>query len=94
MKERRIAFIGPKEYAQAMRFMGFICFGVLDEKEAEEEIIRLIDEDYALIFVAQDVSSDKIRSERVVVVPGIAKKEDKDFLSEEITKAVGGEIEL
>lgn len=94
MKEERIAFVGPNEYVNAMRFVGFDCFGVLDKDNAMEEIKRLEEEQYAIIFVAQDVCPDKIGLERVVVLPGILKEKDEEFLKEEITKAIGGEIEL
>ncbi len=94
MKEEKIAFVGPTEYVDALRFMGFQCFGVLDKKEATEEIKRLEEEQYALIFVSQDICPEKIGLDRVVVLPGILKEKDEKFLKEEITKAIGGEIDL
>ncbi len=94
MKEERIAFVGPKEYVETLRFMGFDCFGVLNKEGAEEEIKRLEEEQYALIFVAQDICPDKIGLERVVVLPGILKTKDEKFLKQEIIKAIGGEINL
>lgn len=94
MKESRIAFVGPTEYVDSLRFMGFDCFGVLSKEEAEEEIKRLEEEQYALVFVSQDICPDKTKMERVVVLPGILKTKDEKFLKEEITKAIGGEIEL
>ena len=94
MKEGKIAFIGPREYASVMRFAGFHCFGVSDIQEAQEKIKKLEEEDYALIFISQDVSPENIGMDRVVILPGIAKGGDKNYLKKEIIKAVGGEIDL
>jgi vacuolar-type H+-ATPase subunit F/Vma7 len=94
MKEKRVAFVGVHEYANTMRFLGFECFGVNDTKEAEEKIKELEEENYSLIFVSQDVCPDDIGLDRVVVLPGIAKLSDDQYLKKEITKAIGGEIDL
>jgi len=94
MKERRIAFIGPKEYVNVMRFAGFECFGVLDIREAEEKIKELEKENYSLIFISQDVCPEDIGLDRVVTLPGISKEPDGEYLKKEITKAIGGEMEL
>ncbi len=94
MKENRVAFVGPEEYADMMRFMGFDCFGVLGKEQAAETINKLEEDNYALIFVSQDISPDNTGLERVVVLPGILNKKDDKFLQEEIAKAVGGDIEI
>ncbi len=94
MNESRVAFVGPKEYVDMMRFMGFDCFGVLGKKQAAETISKLEEDNYALIFVSQDVSPDNTGLERVVVLPGVLSKKDDKFLQEEIAKAVGGDIEI
>jgi vacuolar-type H+-ATPase subunit F/Vma7 len=94
MKEGKIAFIGPREYASVMRFTGFYCFGVSNTQEAQEKIKKLEEEDYTLIFISQDVAPENIGMDRVVILPGIAKEGDKNYLKKEIIKAVGGEIDL
>jgi vacuolar-type H+-ATPase subunit F/Vma7 len=94
MKEKRVAFIGFYEYVNAMRFFGFECFGVKDIKEAEEKIKELEKENYSLIFVSQDVCPEDVGLDRVVVLPGIAKLSDDQYLKKEIIKAIGGEIDL
>ncbi len=94
MSEKRIAFIGPREYADAMRFAGFQCFSVSGKEEAQGKIEQLEKEEYALIFVAQDVCPDEIGLGRVVSLPGIAQAKDENYLKEEIVKALGGEYEL
>ncbi len=94
MKQERIAFIAHKEYVNTMRFAGFECFPVTDKERAVEKLRELEEEDYALIFISQDVAPDKIGLERVVVLPGIIKKKDEKFLQEEISKAIGGEMQL
>jgi vacuolar-type H+-ATPase subunit F/Vma7 len=94
MKERKIAFIGFPEYASAMRFFGFECFGVNDIKEAEEKIKLLREENYSLIFISQDITPDDVGLDRVVVLPGIAKASDEQYLKKEIAKAIGGDVDL
>lgn len=94
MSEKRIAFVGPSEYAKVMRFAGFVCFGVGNAAEAERKIEELEREGYALIFVAQDVCPADIGLDRVVALPGIAKAKDENYLKKEIAKAIGGEMEL
>ena len=94
MSEKRIAFVGPEEYVDAMRFAGFSCFGVTDKEEAEEKIKQLEEEDYGLIFVSQDVCPEDVGLGRVVALPGIAQEEDENYLKNEIVKALGGEYEL
>ncbi len=94
MKEKRIAFVGPKEYAGVMRFAGFECFGALSESNAKEIIEKLEEENYALIFVSQDVCPKGLTMDRIVVLPGIVKEEDPDYLKKEITKALGGDYEI
>ncbi len=95
MKEKRIAFVGPKEYAKVMRFAGFECFGVLSEDEAKETIKNLEEENYALIFVSQDVCPKEVAMDRIVVLPGVSKKEeDSDYLKKEINKALGGDYDI
>ncbi len=94
MKEKRIAFIGSKEYVNIMRFVGFECFGVSDEEEGERKIKELKKDDYALIFISQDVCPKDIGLDRVVAIPGITKASDSHYLKNEITKALGGEYEL
>ncbi len=94
MKEERIAFVGPKEYVEAMNFAGFQCFGVLDKEEAQAKIKQLEEENYALIFVSQDVCPEDIGLGRVVALPGVAQAEDENYLKKEIIKAIGGEIDL
>ena len=93
MKDR-IAFIGPKEYVEVMRFVGFYTFDVLDKKEAEKKIEELEKEEYAVIFVSQDVCPENIGVGRVVSLPGISKEDDPDYLKNEITKALGGEYQI
>lgn len=94
MNEKRIAFIGFPEYSNAMNFFGFDCFGVNDINEAEEKIRLLKEEDYSLIFISQDVAPDDVGLDRVVVLPGIAKASDEQYLKKEIAKAIGGEVDL
>ncbi len=91
---QKIAFVGPKEYANAMRFAGFECFKVFNKKESLEKIEELKKEDYALIFVSQDVCPDDIGFDRVVSLPGTVQASDDNYLKEEIKKAVGGEMDL
>ncbi|GEM_PF-1396807 len=92
--ENKIAFIGPKEYFKAMIFAGFECFYAIDKKESTELIEDLKEKEYAFIFVSQDVAPDDVGLGNVVVLPGIAKKSDSEFLKKEIIKAIGGEIKL
>ncbi len=94
MKEKRIAFVGPFEYVNAMRFFGFECFGVNDIKEAEEKIEKLKEEKYSLIFVSQDVCPENIGLDSIVALPGIAKASDEQYLKKEIAKAIGGDMDL
>jgi len=93
-KSQKIAFVGPGEYCQAMRFAGFECFAVLSQKETQDLIKKLEQEDYALIFVSQDVAPGAIGLDRVVSLPGIVKTSDPHYLKQEIIKAIGGEINL
>ncbi len=90
----KIAFIGPQEYCNAMRFAGFECFKVMDENEAVELIEKIENEDYALIFVSQDVAPRDVGLDKVVVLPGMAQASDQDYLKNEIKKAIGGEMNL
>ena len=92
--EQRIAFIGPKEYCNAMRFVGFECFGAFDEGQALGLIKKLKNENYVLIFVSQDIAPKDVGFDRVVVLPGMVKSSDPEYLKQEITKAIGGEINL
>ncbi len=94
MSEKRIAFVGPEEYADAMRFAGFRCFGITNKEEVEEKIKQLEKEDYSLIFVSQDVCPEDVGLGRVVAVPGITQEENENYLKNEIVKALGGEYEL
>ncbi len=94
MNERRIAFIGFPEYVGAMRFFGFDCFGVNSTEEAGEKIKVLKEENYSLIFISQDIAPDDVGLDSVVILPGIAKASDEQYLKKEIAKAIGGEIDL
>ncbi len=94
MSCKKIAFVGPKEYAGVMRFAGFECYSVFNKTEAGKKIKELEEADYALIFVSQDICPDKTGMDRVVVLPGMLEGKDDNFLQEEISKAIGGDIEL
>jgi vacuolar-type H+-ATPase subunit F/Vma7 len=89
---KKLAFIGPGEYVDLFRLIGFECFESLNQEETLSLIERL--EDYPLIIVSQDVCPEKIISEKVVVLPGLVKKQDENYLKNEIKKAVGGDIML
>jgi vacuolar-type H+-ATPase subunit F/Vma7 len=91
---QRMAFIGPKEYVNSMRFIGCQCFSSFNEEESLDLIEKLKQEDYALIFISQDVCPEEIGLDRVVVLPGMVKASDPQYLKQEIKKAIGGEIEL
>ncbi len=94
IQDKRIAFVGPKEYANVMRFAGFESFKALTKKEASDLIEELKEKDYALIFVSQDVAPEKLGLDRVVSLPGAVETSDKDYLKQEIIKAIGGEINI
>ncbi len=91
---QKIAFIAPKEYVNIMRFIGFHCFQSLNSEQSSQLIKQLQDEDYALIFISQDVCPDDIGLDRVVVLPGIIQAHDSQYLKNEIKKAIGGEMDL
>ena len=90
----KIAFIAPREYSKSMRFAGFECFSAGDKEEAVELIEKLAEKEYAFIFVSQDIAPDDVGLGNVVVLPGMVKKSDSEYLKKEIIKAIGGEINL
>jgi len=86
---KKIFFIGPKEYCNAMRLIGFQCLPAGNKEEASliaEEI-----QDDALILVSQDLSLEK---KEVVNLPGLVQKTDPEHLKQETRKAIGGDIML
>ncbi len=93
-EKQKIAFIGPIEYSNAMRFAGFECFGVSTEDETLDLIEKLDNQGYALIFVSQDIAPTEVNIDKVVTLPGVVKKDDPEELKKEIIKAIGGEIDL
>ncbi len=94
MTEKKMAFIGPIEYSNAMRFAGLECYGVSSNEEVFDLIKKLDGQEYALIFVSQDIAPKDLNFDNVVIIPGIVKKDDPEELKREITKAIGGEIDL
>lgn len=90
--KKRIAFIGPREYNLSLSFLGIECFGTKDKEELLTLIKKLKEDNFNLIFTTQDLLEDDIPG--VVVLPGLVKKIDQNYLKKEITKAIGSEIFL
>lgn len=87
---KKVAFIGPKNYYRAFKFLGFDCFESETEEETKELINKLKKEDYGLIFTTEDLISSGGLG--VVVLPGIkSETEDKD-LKNQIERALGGAV--
>lgn len=92
--DSKIAFVGAREYAAAMRFAGFECFGVSSPEEAKTTIQKLSQQNYVLIFVSRDIAPSSILVHNVVVLPGMTGKIGDGGLTDEITRAIGSEINL
>lgn len=89
-KNSKIAYIGPKEYSMIFSFLGFYCFSVEKKEEFEDTLKNVKEEGFDLIFASQDIVSKETLD--IVVLPGIVKKEDKDYLKEEIKRAIGTKL--
>jgi vacuolar-type H+-ATPase subunit F/Vma7 len=87
----KIAFIGPKSYYRAFKFLGFNCF----ESETEEEtkkLIKELKEEYDLIFTTEDLISSGGLG--VVVLPGIKKKSKREGLQKQVERALGDAVNI
>ncbi|MDD2913205.1 MAG: hypothetical protein PHH17_01010 [Candidatus Pacebacteria bacterium] len=88
----KIAFIGPKEYSEAFSFLGFYCFSADNEKEFFQIFEEIKKEKFEVVFVSQDILSEEISG--IVLLPGIVKKQDEEYLKKEITRAVGAKMPM
>ena len=88
----RIAFIGPKEYSTAFSLLGFYCFSVDKEEEFSKVLEKVKKENFDLIFASQDIVEKEFSG--IVVLPGIVKKRDENYLKEEIKRAVGTKLPI
>ena len=86
-----IAFIGPREYSECFAFLGFYCFEAENEAQAAVKIEEARKKNFDLIITSQDILDEE---KGIVVLPGILKKERKNYLEEEIKKAVGSEMPI
>lgn len=86
----KIAYIGPKEYSMVFSFLGFYCFSVEKKEEFEDVLKNVKKEGFDLIFASQDIVSKETLD--IVVLPGLVKKGDKDYLKEEIKRAIGTKL--
>lgn len=91
-EETKIAFIGPKEYFEIFSFLGFYCFPVNKKEDFFEVLDSVKKENFGLIFASQDIVEKETPD--IVVLPGIVKKNDKDYLREEIKRAVGTKLPI
>lgn len=87
----KIAYIGPKEYAEAFSFLGFYCFGVDNEEEAIEKIDEIKGE-FSIIIASRDILEKEIPG--VVIMPGILEKKEGDYLKDVIKRAVGSDVTI
>ncbi len=91
-QNKKIAFVAPQQYAKSLSLLGFKTFEADSEQKAEQTIEDLKTKDFRLIFVSGDIFSKEIPG--VVVLPGMTKKPETDFLQQIIKKAIGKEIKL
>ncbi len=91
-KGLKIAFIGPKEYFMAFSLLGFYCFFVNKKEEFSEILDKVKKEGFDLIFASQDIVEKETSD--IVVLPGIVKKSDENYLREEIKRAVGTKLPI
>ena len=87
-----IAFIGPPEYVEAFRLLGFACWEArsIDEASSTVDAIR---RDFKLLFVSRDVW-ERPPEEGITVLPGVGGSQGKDGIKELIHQALGKDINL
>ncbi len=88
----KAAFIGPKEYSTVFSFLGFYCFPVDRKEDFQKVLDRVEEEGFELIFASQDIVEKE--TSNIVVLPGIVKKGDENYLKEEIKRAVGTKLPI
>jgi len=88
----KVAFIGPEQYCQSFKLIGFKTFQANSQKQALEVINNLKTKEFGAVFASRDVLEKQI--EGVVILPGLNKKEETDSLKEIIKKAIGKEVKL
>lgn len=87
-----IAFIGPPEYVEAFRLLGFACREArsIDEASSIVDDIRI---DFKLLFVSRDVW-ERPPEEGITVLPGVGESQGKDGIRELVHQALGKDINL
>lgn len=88
----KAAFIGLKQYSDALRSIGIDCFSVESAKDIPGLTDNLKKEGYGIIFTSQDIVLEDIKD--VVVLPGLVKKGESNFLKNIIKKAIGKDIKI
>ncbi len=88
----KIAFIGAKNYHRSFKLLGFECFESEEEKQAQDLIKQLKQNNFELIFVTDDLM--EAGGMGVVVLPGLKQQagRQKTSIKQQIEKALGGAI--
>ncbi len=99
----KIAVLGPYDSIYGFAMLGFDTFPVSDRKMAVTELKRLVEGDYAIIYITEGVAAtleqeiEKYRQQllpAIILIPGIADNTGAgvESVKKSVEQAVGSDI--
>lgn len=100
---RKVGVIGDRDSVLGFKAVGFDVFPVVSREEASEQLNRLVDDGYAVIYITEQIASqiaediERYRSSRfpaIIPIPGIQGSLGIGMSSvkKSVEKAVGADI--